>query len=305
MIAGLVIVVFVFVAGVRSAAFAAGVKDVLMIAVVVLLCASVASKVGAASLLDIFRVTEQQHPGIGRVSFSARHPIDQDQPLPPNGAHIEANPRPSRHAPSPGRPAAPVTEPDMEHGTRRNAIEVMLSEHRRLASVVSGMLRVADGMASGAGASGAMLMRAMLYYIREFPDQIHHPKEEQYLFARLRECTDECDAVIEALERQHEEGEQRVSALERALTRYELAGADMLSALRDEVIAYAEFYANHRHLEESVILPAAQRYLTTADWVEIDEAFGANRDPFESLGNEEHLDDLYTLIVQTVPDARS
>ncbi|WP_322060062.1 hemerythrin domain-containing protein [Paraburkholderia sp. J63] len=145
----------------------------------------------------------------------------------------------------------------------------------------------------------------MLYYIREFPDQIHHPKEEQYLFARLRECTDECDAVIESLEHQHEEGERRVSALERALTRYELAGAGMRSALRDEVIAYAEFYANHRHLEESIILPAAQRYLTTADWVEIDEAFGANRDPFESLGNEEHLDDLYALIVQTVPDARS
>lgn len=67
LIAGLVMVVFVFVAGVRSAAFAAGVKDVLMIAVVVLLCTTVASKVGAASLLDIFRVAEHQHPGIGRL----------------------------------------------------------------------------------------------------------------------------------------------------------------------------------------------------------------------------------------------
>ncbi|MDR3100148.1 MAG: sodium:solute symporter family protein [Paraburkholderia sp.] len=66
LIAGLLMVAFVFVAGVRSAAFAAGVKDVLMIVVVVLLCATVASKVGAASMLDIFRIAEQQHPGIGR-----------------------------------------------------------------------------------------------------------------------------------------------------------------------------------------------------------------------------------------------
>jgi SSS family solute:Na+ symporter len=66
LIAGLLMITFVFVAGIRSAAFAAGVKDVLMIVVVVLLSATVAGKVGAASMLDIFRMAEVQHPGIGR-----------------------------------------------------------------------------------------------------------------------------------------------------------------------------------------------------------------------------------------------
>ncbi|CAB3804722.1 hypothetical protein LMG28688_06057 [Paraburkholderia caffeinitolerans] len=181
----------------------------------------------------------------------------------------------------------------------------MLSEHRGLTRIVDGMRRAVDETACSAGSTSAMLMRAMLYYIQEFPDQIHHPKEEQYLFRRLRERTDECDSVIEELERQHEEGGQRIHALERALTRYELVGADMLPALREEVMNYADFYARHRHLEESVILPAAQRYLTAADWVEIDEAFGANRDPFERLENECNLRDLYALIVQTMPDAQS
>ena len=44
---------FVFTAGLRSAAFAAGVKDVLMVVMVVGLCVTVASKVGATSLLDV------------------------------------------------------------------------------------------------------------------------------------------------------------------------------------------------------------------------------------------------------------
>ncbi|MEX3948564.1 hemerythrin domain-containing protein [Paraburkholderia sp. EG287B] len=117
------------------------------------------------------------------------------------------------------------------------------------------MLSVADGMASGSGPRSAMLMRAVLYYVSEFPEQVHHPKEEQYLFARLRNRTEEFDAVIGELARQHE-GKLRVHALERALTRYELAGADMLPALREGVYGYANFYASHRHLEESVILPA-------------------------------------------------
>ncbi|WP_321915708.1 MULTISPECIES: hemerythrin domain-containing protein [unclassified Paraburkholderia] len=193
----------------------------------------------------------------------------------------------------------------MEPATRRSAIQVILSEHRRLRSVVHGMLRVTDRMASNADSSGPMLMRAMLYYIHEFPEQIHHTKEERYLFARLRERTNDLDPTIEELGRQHEEGERRIQALERSLTRYELEGASALPALRGEVTAYAEFYANHQHLEETVILPGAQRYLTLADWVEIDEAFGTNRDPFESLETEDKLDGLYALIVQTMPDTQS
>ncbi|VVD59251.1 sodium:solute symporter family protein [Pandoraea anhela] len=65
-VAGLLMIAFVFVAGLRSAAFAAGVKDVLMVVVVVLLSATVASKVGAASLLDLFGMAEARHPGIGK-----------------------------------------------------------------------------------------------------------------------------------------------------------------------------------------------------------------------------------------------
>ncbi|WP_204058112.1 sodium:solute symporter family protein [Microbispora corallina] len=66
-VAALVMLAFVYLAGLRSAAFAAAVKDVLMVVVVVLLSATVAAKVGAASLSDVFRLAERAHPGIGRL----------------------------------------------------------------------------------------------------------------------------------------------------------------------------------------------------------------------------------------------
>lgn len=62
-----VMLAFVYLAGLRSAAFAAAVKDVLMVLVVVLLSATVAAKVGAASMFDVFRLAEQAHPGIGKL----------------------------------------------------------------------------------------------------------------------------------------------------------------------------------------------------------------------------------------------
>lgn len=65
LLAALVMLVFVFVAGLRSAAFAASIKDVLMIVMVVALAVTAAEKVGATSMLDIYRLAQERHPGIG------------------------------------------------------------------------------------------------------------------------------------------------------------------------------------------------------------------------------------------------
>jgi SSS family solute:Na+ symporter len=66
MLAATIMLAFVFLAGLRSAAFAAGVKDVLMILLVVALSVTAASHAGAGSILDIFRRAEALRPGIGR-----------------------------------------------------------------------------------------------------------------------------------------------------------------------------------------------------------------------------------------------
>ncbi len=57
---------FVFVAGLRSAAFAAAVKDVLMLALVIGLGLTIAHKVGAASMFDVYDMAQKQNPGLGQ-----------------------------------------------------------------------------------------------------------------------------------------------------------------------------------------------------------------------------------------------
>lgn len=65
-LAAAIMLAFVYFAGLRSAAFAAGVKDVLMVIIVIALSVTVASKVGAASILDVFAMAQEQHPGFGQ-----------------------------------------------------------------------------------------------------------------------------------------------------------------------------------------------------------------------------------------------
>jgi hemerythrin-like domain-containing protein len=106
-----------------------------------------------------------------------------------------------------------VGEFDMQPLGPRSAIQVILNEHRQLSAIIEGMLRFTRLLETGSKAPGLMVFRAMLYYIREYPEQVHHRKEDRYLFARLRARTDEFDDVLDELEAQHAEGDARVRVL--------------------------------------------------------------------------------------------
>ncbi|TDN63196.1 hemerythrin domain-containing protein [Paraburkholderia sp. BL10I2N1] len=187
----------------------------------------------------------------------------------------------------------------------RSAVQVIMREHQQLSTVIAGMQRFVELLGADAKTPGLMVFRAMLYYIREYPERVHHPKENQYLFARLWHRTRELDPVIADLEAQHAQGEARIRDIEHALTRYELAGKSALPDLRGMLDEYAAFYSNHRRLEEEIILPAARQWLTAEDWIELDDAFGANRDPFEGAKLDEDFERLFSLIVQTIPEAQA
>ena len=42
------------------------------------------------------------------------------------------------------------------------------------------------------------LLHAIVQYIEEFPERLHHPKEDQYLFARLKSRTHDADELIDS-----------------------------------------------------------------------------------------------------------
>lgn len=183
----------------------------------------------------------------------------------------------------------------------RNAVEIILSEHVQLSAVIDGMLSFVERIEHGKQVPGLMVLRAMLYYIREYPEQVHHPKEDSYLFPPLFGRSPELDAVIGKLKSQHAQDEKIVRALEDALTRYELRGGPAFPALRDLVRQYADFYREHMHLEEDIILPAARRLLSEKEWETINAGFGANRDPFEGSELEDDLERLFEMIVEILP----
>jgi hemerythrin-like domain-containing protein len=140
----------------------------------------------------------------------------------------------------------------------------------------------------------------MVRYIDEYPERLHHPKEDQHLFARLAARAPEARPLVEELQAEHQEGTRLIRELERALLFMEEGWPVGAREFRKAADGYAEFHWKHMRKEEQQLLPLAERHLTPEDWQAIDAAFARNRDPIAGM-EEGDFDRLFTRIVNLAP----
>ena len=182
-----------------------------------------------------------------------------------------------------------------------DASQIIRDEHRALAAVLRSVLMlVEDGPREQPGRFFDVL-RAMLFYIDEFPERLHHPKESNLLFPKIARAEPALLNVIRKLEADHMDGEGRVRELQHLLLAWELVGESRREAFVDAVQAYVKFYLEHMRIEETQLLPAAERSLTAQDWGELDDAFRTDPDPLASGSHEASYDRLFTRIVLSAP----
>ena len=181
------------------------------------------------------------------------------------------------------------------------ALTIIREEHNAL----SAMLRSLSLLLTEYRRKGLMpdfsVLRAMLFYVDEFPERLHHTKESAWLFPKLRERSPEAGATLDRLERDHARGEKAIRDLEHDLLAFEVLGEPRRDAFEQSVGRYIDFYLAHMALEETEILPLAEKALRAEDWAQIDAAFLANRDPLTGHEPEDIYRPLFSKIVLTAP----
>ncbi|MCF8197224.1 MAG: hemerythrin domain-containing protein [Sulfuritalea sp.] len=181
------------------------------------------------------------------------------------------------------------------------ALAIIHDEHRSLAAVIHGLRFLVHGLRERNATPDFKLLWAMIFYLDEFPEKLHHPKENAYIFSRLRQRTHEADLVVAELEQQHIEGGRHVRELERALGHYEAGMPEGLNQFSVAVEKFAEETLKHMALEENTVIPLAKKFLTPEDWVEIALAFGENGDPRFDAEADHEFQDLFSRIVNLAP----
>lgn len=180
-------------------------------------------------------------------------------------------------------------------------IEIIRDEHQALAA----MLRSLSMLLAHARRHGALpdfdVLRAMMFYIDEFPERLHHTKESELLFPVIRLRAPELAPVLDRLDADHARGEVAIRDLEHALLAFEVMGPSRREAFEAAVQRYIGFYLEHMALEEESVIPAARAALSADDWMALDAAFEANRDPLTGHEPADEYRALFRRIAMAAP----
>ena len=163
------------------------------------------------------------------------------------------------------------------------SMRVIIDEHSALSAMLRSLIMMMDRGPLDDRDQFFDVLRAMLFYVDEFPERLHHPKESTLLFPRVAFLAPQTQETIRRLDHDHAKGEASVRELQHLLLAWELLGESRKFVFDHTVPAYCLFYLDHMRLEETIILPAAQKMLTEADWNALDEAFALNVDPLVLL----------------------
>ena len=169
------------------------------------------------------------------------------------------------------------------------SILLLLGEHRRRGSVPD-----------------FDALRAMLFYVDEFPEKLHHPKESSLLFPKLRGHGAHNDEMLDRLDRDHARGEHAIRGLEHALLGFEMMGdgdqrEQRHATFETAMHLYVRFYLKHMQIEETEVLPLAETVLGADDWAELDAAFLTNRDPLAGFKADVAYQPLFRKILAALP----
>jgi hemerythrin-like domain-containing protein len=185
---------------------------------------------------------------------------------------------------------------------RHESTRIIHDEHAALAAMLQS-LRMMVQRGPGDDSRGFFdVLRAMLFYIDEFPERLHHTKESELLFPPVAKRAPHLQDAIDKLDRDHVQGERAVRELQHLLLAWELLGDSRRAAFEQEINNYLNFYLEHMRLEETVIMPEAEKVLTEEDWQALDEAFATNCDPLTGKYPRNPMyDRLFTRIVMRAP----
>ncbi len=185
------------------------------------------------------------------------------------------------------------------------ALQIMHHEHTAIAAVLRSLdLLVKHGPGDDPERFFDVL-RAMLFYMDEYPERLHHPKESRILFPLLLRAAPELAPVIDRLNADHQAGEAQVRELQHLLLGWELLGEARRQAFEQAAARYVQSQTRHMQEEETRLLPIALKVLGDADWAQLDTAFKAQRLPtggdMDVPSTDPNYDRLFTRIVMTTP----
>ena len=179
-------------------------------------------------------------------------------------------------------------------------VTTIKQEHRALGHVVEVLQQTLRDIASEHSEVNFNLLASILLYLDDFPERLHHPKEDEHIFKVLRERTADFNSVLNELQGEHVLSAKMLRDMHAALVHYLAGASGSLQTFISCVEAYASLHSEHMRKEED-LLARAGTALPELQWKGILAAFAANEDPLTAYNVRTEFRLLYRRIQNLLP----
>ena len=156
-------------------------------------------------------------------------------------------------------------------------IEELQREHRDLAKLMAVIERQAEVLHDGR-APDYDVLRSVLRYISNYPDLVHHPKED-LVYRRLVERDQVAIVEVHNVLQEHGALEDMAASLAAQVDDADGGPEGARAELEKLARGYVEAYRRHMAMEEGELFPRALGALSEADWAAIAAAVSGSADP--------------------------
>ena len=156
---------------------------------------------------------------------------------------------------------------------------IIKRQHRAMASVLLALRALTRQALRSGNRPDFRWLQTLIEYVERFPERLHHPNEETYLYRVLLRREPGSARMVARLRRDHAASTGYANRLRAALADWERgdpqAGAHSAHVADD----FVRFMRRHARFEEREVLPIARAAFTEAEWRAVDQAFTAIADP--------------------------
>ncbi len=159
--------------------------------------------------------------------------------------------------------------------------DVIRAQHRDFSRVLKALEAIADGPLEERRRDDMAQLFDICHYAQVFPDALHHPDEERYVFGPLRKVATDHLEMIDEIHDEHELTEALTVGLRDAATAFDKGKSDA-DTLRQAIRNYLHFQFEHMRKEENILLPLVEQALDAGQYHEATRAFSGHADPLFS-----------------------
>ncbi len=160
-----------------------------------------------------------------------------------------------------------------------NAIRMMKDRQKAMFSVLLAVRTIARRAMRSDGRADFPHLKSLLEYVDRFPENLHQPNEERYLFRAVLSRDPSLSRVVARAQRDHAASKGYLVRLRAALKDWEdnvEGGISQTAIVADD---YVRFARRHARIEERDLLSVARKVLNEKEWADIERAFSTAADP--------------------------